>query len=315
MWQIGNTTVRSALRLREGLIALEKSGKQGSIRGEEGEKNFRNLLSEFKVVEIGEDETFSAGRKWRSAMEKMGFLYPKLTGKDKFLQDQVGIPDHITPNGKSLIKAKSLSGWHECHLRAMIAYFIDYEDLIKLNNKKKRLSIINTNQPRYPFIYILKILTYLNDFEGDSKISMIEMGLIIQCSDPKTNIEEIVSEIKDYRKKREAASSKKKFDDEFINRKAQEIGLGDQTIAADYPDTTFRYLKATGIISSRGKKGIAIVPEELSNIRDIIESEIIHLTLKLKKKEKKQHGDCESYGMTRVAKINMYIYTHLFVKT
>ena len=74
------------------------------------------------------------------------------------------------------------------------------------------------------------------------------MGLIIQCSDPKTNIEEIVSEIKDYRKKREAASSKKKFDDEFINRKAQEIGLGDQTIAADYPDTTFRYLKATGII-------------------------------------------------------------------
>ena len=78
--------------------------------------------------------------------------------------------------------------------------FIDYEDLIKLNNKK-RLSIINSNQPRYPFIYILKILTYLNDFEGDSKISMIEMGLIIQCSDPKTNIEEIVSEIKDYRKK------------------------------------------------------------------------------------------------------------------
>ena len=282
MWQIGNTTVRSALRLREGLIALEKSGKQGSIRGEEGEKNFRNLLSEYKVVEIGEDETFSAGRKWRSAMEKMGFLYPKLTGKDKFLQDQVGIPDHITPNGKSLIKAKSLSGWHECHLRAMIAYFIDYEDLIKLNNKKKRLSIINSNQPRYPFIYILKILTYLNDFEGDSKISMIEMGLIIQCSDPKTNIEEIVSEIKDYRKKREAASSKKKFDDEFINRKAQEIGLGDQTIAADYPDTTFRYLKATGIISSRGKKGIAIVPEELSNIRDIIESEIIPINSKTK---------------------------------
>ena len=60
MWQIGNTTVRSALRLREGLIALEKSGKQGSIRGEEGEKNFRNLLSEYDVVDIGEDETFSA---------------------------------------------------------------------------------------------------------------------------------------------------------------------------------------------------------------------------------------------------------------
>ena len=31
MWQIGNTTVRTALRLREGLIALEKSGKQDQV--------------------------------------------------------------------------------------------------------------------------------------------------------------------------------------------------------------------------------------------------------------------------------------------
>ena len=36
MWQIGNTTVRSALRLREGLIALKKSGQEGKIRGYEG---------------------------------------------------------------------------------------------------------------------------------------------------------------------------------------------------------------------------------------------------------------------------------------
>ena len=275
MWQIGNTTVRSALRLREGLIALKKSGNQGNIRGEEGEKIFRNLLSKYGVVDIGEDETFSAGRKWRSAMGKMGFLYPKLKGKEKSLQDQIGIPDYITPNGKRLIEAKSLSGWHECHLRAMVAYFIDYKDLIKLNQQKKRLEIVNSDKPRYPFIYILKILIYLNDFEGDSKISMLEMGLIIQCKDPKTNIKDVVSEIKDYRKKREVASSKTKFDDEYIYRKAQEIGLEEHTIAADYPDTTFRYLKATGVISSRGKKGIAIVPEELSNIREIIESELI----------------------------------------
>lgn len=44
MWQIGNTTVRSALRLREGLIALKKSGQEGKIRGYEGELNMTLLL-------------------------------------------------------------------------------------------------------------------------------------------------------------------------------------------------------------------------------------------------------------------------------
>ena len=288
MWQIGNTTVRSALRLREGLIALKKSGQEGKIRGKVGNMNMDKLLDKEGVIELSKDQidkTYSVGRKWRSAMDKMGFLYPKLEGEEKSLQDQIGIPDYITPSGKRLIEAESLSGWHECHFRAMISYFIDYEDLIKLNKKKKRLEIINSKKPRYPFIFILRILTYLDEVCGDSKISKTEMGLIIQCTDPKTNSEDLVKKIIDFRKELEASSSKKKFKNECLNRKSEETGLNVRTIGADYPDTTFRYLKATGVICSRGKNNIAIVPEELSNIKDIIQNEIIPKDQIIKYKE------------------------------
>ena len=288
MWQIGNTTVRSALRLREGLIALKKSGQEGKIRGKVGNMNMDKLLDKEGVIELSKDQiddTYSVGRKWRSAMDKMGFLYPKLEGEEKSLQDQIGIPDYITPSGQRLIEAESLSGWHECHFRAMISYFIDYEDLIKLNKKKKRLEIINSKKPRYPFIFILRILTYLDEVCGDSKISKTEMGLIIQCTDPKTNSEDVVKKIINFRKELETSSSKKKFKNECLTRKSEEIGLRVQTIGADYPDTTFRYLKATGVICSRGKNNIAIVPEELLNIKDIIQNEIIPKDQIIKYKE------------------------------
>tara|TARA_B100001027_G_scaffold189443_1_gene142951 strand:+ start:731 stop:1027 length:297 start_codon:yes stop_codon:yes gene_type:complete len=73
MVHFGNTSARSAFRLREGLIAFKNSGKEGQIIGKEGDQNFRDLLGNIKVVNLGNDNSFSVGRKWHSAMEKMGF--------------------------------------------------------------------------------------------------------------------------------------------------------------------------------------------------------------------------------------------------
>ena len=73
MVHFGNTSARSAFRLREGLIALKNSGIEGQIIGKEGDQNFRDLLGNIKVVNLGNDNSFSVGRKWHSAMEKMGF--------------------------------------------------------------------------------------------------------------------------------------------------------------------------------------------------------------------------------------------------
>ena len=40
--------------------------------------SFRRLLGDHGIVELGDDETYSVGRKWRSALNKLGFLYPEV---------------------------------------------------------------------------------------------------------------------------------------------------------------------------------------------------------------------------------------------
>lgn len=75
-WHLGNTTVRSPFRLREGLVALSTSSLQGNLRGSTQDIVFRNLLGEHGIVALGSDNTNSVGRKWRSALTKLGFLFP-----------------------------------------------------------------------------------------------------------------------------------------------------------------------------------------------------------------------------------------------
>ena len=79
-WHLGNTTVRSPFRLRDGLVALSTSSLQGNLRGEEQERAFRRLLGEHGIVELGDDDTYSVGRKWRSALKsswRLAHFLPK----------------------------------------------------------------------------------------------------------------------------------------------------------------------------------------------------------------------------------------------
>lgn len=71
IWQLGNTTVRSAMRIRDGLVALLKSDLQGDIR-KKRDRAFRQLLGDCGVVTLGNDRDESADRKWRN--EKRFFL-------------------------------------------------------------------------------------------------------------------------------------------------------------------------------------------------------------------------------------------------
>ena len=75
-WQLGNTSVRSAMRIKDGLTAYSTSSIQGNIRKGDGDIAFRRLLGQCGVVSLGKDSTNSVGRKWRSAMGKLGFIYP-----------------------------------------------------------------------------------------------------------------------------------------------------------------------------------------------------------------------------------------------
>jgi hypothetical protein len=119
-WHLGNTTVRSPFRLREGLVALAKSPLLGQLRGTDNEIKFRQLLGEAGIVTLGEDETYSVGRKWRSALNKLGFIFPETPNKKNIPQSEIGPIDTITPNGQRLIDATSVPAMQECFLRALL---------------------------------------------------------------------------------------------------------------------------------------------------------------------------------------------------
>ncbi len=123
-WHLGNTTVRSPFRLREGLVALSMSSLQGNLRGSEQDIAFRRLLGEYGIVELGDDKTNSVGRKWRSVLNKMGFLYPEVPPASGILQSEIGPIDMITPNGWRLIGADTVPAMQECFLRALAAHYI-----------------------------------------------------------------------------------------------------------------------------------------------------------------------------------------------
>ncbi|OQX12717.1 MAG: hypothetical protein BWK73_14190 [Thiothrix lacustris] len=88
-WLFGNTTVRSPLRLRDGLAVLRHSALHGNLRGKEADCAFYELLGAAGIVDPKGDETCSVSRKWRSALGQMGFLYPKLQGQAVTLQNQL----------------------------------------------------------------------------------------------------------------------------------------------------------------------------------------------------------------------------------
>jgi hypothetical protein len=117
-WHLGNTTVRSPFRLRDGLVALSKSSLQGNLRGQVQEIALRRLLGEHGIVELGDDHTYSVGRKWRSALNKLGFLYPEVPSASGIQQSEIGSIDMITPNGWRLIRANTVFAMQECFLRA-----------------------------------------------------------------------------------------------------------------------------------------------------------------------------------------------------
>lgn len=246
LWHLGNTTVRSPFRLRDGLIALASSPLQGNIRGAENEKRFIRLLDERDVISLKGDVTYSVGRKWRSALEKLGFIYPKV---DKAIQEKLGKLDTITPNGWRLVQSEAVPAMQECFLRSLVTFSISIED-----------EDGNSGRAFFPLQHTLSILLVLEKVTGVSRLSFLEMALIVQATDRSQSVESIVERILDFRKERLAAASKRKFDQAEKEKVALKLKYKESTFN-DYADTNFRYLKATGLVLSKGR-GISISPDK-----------------------------------------------------
>lgn len=244
-WQLGNTTVRSALRIREGLIAYAESDLQGAIRGSEGDIAFRNLLGSAGLVSLGEDKTNSLGRKWRSAMGKLGFLYPEVHKNWGFSQDELGPLDYITPAGRALIRAKTMPAIYEVYLRSMA------------------VPVQRTDSGEF-FSALRWVLAVLFTVEEESSkgayLSFHEMAAFVQTTNPMWDRREIAHYVISSREERKRAVSAKAFHADLLAEAEERSGVKAATLK-DYADENIRYLKATGLFEAAGH-GIRLVEEK-----------------------------------------------------
>lgn len=200
-WHLGNTTVRSPFRLRDGLVALSTSSLQGNLRGEEQERAFRRLLGEHGIVELGDDDTYSVGRKWRSALNKLGFLYPEVPPASGIPQSEIGPIDMITPNGWRLIRADTVPAMQECFLRALAAHYIP-----SALERKFDFAVFS------PLRHTLAIMLELEKQTGESRLNFVEMAIVVQLTSSDESLADIVGQVLALRARRLASPNKRKFD-------------------------------------------------------------------------------------------------------
>lgn len=232
-WHLGNTTVRSPFRLRDGLVALSTSSLQGSLRGREQEIALRHLLGEHGIVELGSDDTFSVGRKWRSALGKLGFLFPEVSSASGITQSEIGPVDMITPNGWRLVRADTVPAMQECFLRALAACYIP-----SALEKGYTFSVFS------PLRHTLAVMLELERQTGESRLNFIEMALVVQLTSSEDSIDSVVSRVLVLRANRLDSNNKRQFDQQARGAAAK-LHQYEASTFNDYADTNLRYLKAT----------------------------------------------------------------------
>jgi hypothetical protein len=132
----------------------------------------------------------------------------------------------------------------ECYLRAMVT----------------PLSKVDDGHTFSPLCWTLSILLELEHRGEEPSVNFIEMALIVQTTNPSDGLDQTVDHLLELRNKRNKAERKRVFDREIYESSAIEIGCKPHTFI-DYADMNMRYLKATGMVQSKGK-GIVLIPEK-----------------------------------------------------
>ncbi len=257
-WHLGNTTVRSPFRLRDGLVVLSTSSLQGNLRGQEQEIALRRLLGVHGIVELRDDDTYSVGRKWRSALNKLGFLYPEVPPTSGISQSEIGPLDMITSNGWRLIRADTVPAMQECFLRALAAHYIP-----STLERNFDFSVFS------PLRHTLAIMLELEKQTGESRLNFVEMAIVVQLTSGDVSLTSIVAQVLALRARRLASPNKRKFDRQEREAAAVLHGYAAGTFN-DYADTNLRYLKATGLVQNKGR-GLSLVPEKHVFVEKLIQ--------------------------------------------
>lgn len=284
-WNLGNTTVRSPLRLQDGLRVLVNSSLHGNLMGKAHQQEFARLLGTAGVVSVvrlkGDQEVDATdlGRKWHGALVKLGFITPNLSGKvDSYGRDKellplvvdipglTGRPFEATPHGRRLLEAESVSAQQELFLRSLSVMQIPSP--IEKRQFKSDFPIFN------PLRIVLWIMDDLERRNLDSSLSFEEMRYIVQFVTAQSEVSGAVNQIQELRKRREFAPNKKQFDAEYGESLKGSLDRQSLGTTSDYADANLRYLKATGLFLQKGR-GISIAPHRLPLVRQLVQAPFI----------------------------------------
>lgn len=244
IWLVGNTGLRNPNRIQEGFAVFAGSSFVGNLHGRENELGFMALLNAKGIIqnEDGKDTSGSHARKWRLMFAKNGFIYPQVKNKEGN-QEDLGTLDDITPFGRAFLKADTYPAIQECYLRAMSVEQYQMPDGIHYFS---------------PLRWLLAIMLELEKRTGSSELSRIEFALWGHTTNPSYNLDEVVDNILDLRKRRSVPPSKRLFDKLEIAKRGKNYNKKSDNFL-DYSDMNMRYLRISGVVQRKGR-GLIIVP-------------------------------------------------------
>ena len=260
LWRLGAAEIPNPYKLANGLGLIVELRAKG-IHNYDNQQNLATLgdtLVLHGIVELGNDDTYSVGRKWRSALNKLGFLYPEVPPASGIPQSEIGPIDMITPNGWRLIRADTVPAMQECFLRALAAHYIP-----SALERKFDFAVFS------PLRHTLAIMLELEKQTGESRLNFVEMAVVVQLTSSDESLADIVAQVLALRARRLASPNKRKFDRQEREAAAVLHGYAAGTFN-DYADTNLRYLKATGLVQSKGR-GLSLVPEKHVFVEKLIQ--------------------------------------------
>lgn len=255
-WYIGNTTLRNPRRFRQGLEVYSNSNLHGNLIGKPNEQKFAILLHESGIVyssrlaDSYEQDTSDLGRKWRSALMKLGFI----------THAESRHPFFLTESGERLVNTITLPQENECFLRALLVYQIP--------------SPIEPFPVEYtfsPLRVVLEVLKKLKDQGLEGYINIDEMACIVQRTGS-DNIDDAIELIKQYRIDFELSENKSRFRTDYRIAAAEQCENQSEGTLKDYADTNFRYLRLTGLFNENARK-LSIAPHKSVLVEQILKNE------------------------------------------
>lgn len=243
IWQLGNTTIRNPLRIRDLLIAYNDNGTIEGLYDSgntEAQVKLYELFKKNKLISSnmeGSKNTSFYGRKLRLTLFEMGLIADNKSSD--YSQGE------ITKTGKALIHSKTDAEIKNIYLRI----------LFNIESRKKGYKTIFR-----PIPFIINVLLGLEK-KSITHITFHEFALILQNFNADKTVNEYIDEISDLRKEHSINKGNLR---QFYKKKyeiaSQKEGIAVSTIKFDYPDVTFRYIKLSGLFIEKGH-GIKLNPQ------------------------------------------------------